>query len=345
MPPSPTTWSPTIAASNARRVFDFGLSRGVEPADLDAIHDPAQPRIPARRMFALWRQLGAALDAAAPIQVAERFSLDDLQLLGFVIGTAPTVREGLEAFVKYGALLSDAFVWSLEIAARTIDVRWHCRVPRDAGVCISLETSIAQVVQGVRQLAGADIDPLRVEFAHAAPHRTAAHRAFFRCKIDWDGRCYRVIFPRHVLDTAPRQASPALFRYLCAEAELSVRALVPQPLVARVRDEVARSLWEGRIPQLSELAPRLGMSERTLRRRLAEQSIGYRKLVDSERRERARELLERRDASVTRVALELGFADVSALSHACRRWFARSPAQLTQDSVRDARGLRLQGSK
>jgi AraC-like DNA-binding protein len=296
-------------------------------------------------MFALWRQLAAALDTAAPIQVAERFSLEDLQLLGFVISTAPTVREGLEAFVKYGALLSDAFVWSLDLGRRTIDVRWQCRVPRDAGVCISLETSIAQVVQGVRQLAGADVDPLRVEFAHSEPRRAAAHRAFFRCKIDWDGVFYRVTFPRHVLDTAPRQANSALFRYLCAEAELCVAALAPQQLAARVRDEIARELWEGRIPQLSELAPRLGMSERSLRRRLAAESVGYRRLVDAERRERARQLLERPDVSITRVALELGFADASALTHACRRWFARSPAELTRKSVRDARGSRLQGAK
>jgi AraC-like DNA-binding protein len=171
------------------------------------------------------------------------------------------------------------------------------------------------------------------------------HRAFFRCKIDWNGTFYRASFPRHVLETVPRQANPALFRYLCAEADLGLHALSPRPLAARVRDQVARELWEGRILQLSELAPRLGMSERSLRRRLAAESIGYRRLVDAERRERARELLERPDASVTRVALELGFADASALTHACRRWFARSPVALTEKSVRDARRLRLQGSK
>jgi AraC-like DNA-binding protein len=345
MPTAPPLWSPTIAASNARRVFDFGLSRGVEPSELTALSAREEFRVPARRMFTLWAQLGAALDAAAPIQIAQRFSLEDLSLLGFVVHTAPTVREGLEAFVRYGALLSDAFVWSLDVGSRTIDVRWQCRVPIDAGVRISLETSTAQVVQGVRQLAGFDVDPIRVEFAHSAPHRCTAHRSFFRCRIDWDSAFYRVIFARHGLDAVPRQANPALFRYLCAQAELGLRDLAPQPLEARVRDEVARELWDGRVPQLSDLAPKLGLSERSLRRRLAAESVGYRRLVDAERRERARLLLERPDASVTRVALELGFADASALTHACRRWFARTPAELAKTSMRDAAALRLERTK
>jgi AraC-like DNA-binding protein len=46
------------------------------------------------------------------------------------------------------------------------------------------------------------------------------------------------------------------------------------------------------------------------------------------KRERAWTLLSAPDASVTRVALELGFADSSALAHACQRWFACTPGEL-----------------
>ncbi|HKP64611.1 MAG TPA: AraC family transcriptional regulator ligand-binding domain-containing protein [Polyangiales bacterium] len=331
MQPATHPWLPTIAASNARRVLRFGTSRGVSPASIGAgAESETRPnaRVPAGRMFEIWQQLGAALDCALPIQVAQRSSLEDLQLLGFVVSTAPTLREALEAFVRYGALLSDAFVWSLSYEPRSVEVRWHCRVPIESGVRISLETSVAQVVQGVRQLLGSELDPLRVEFAHPAPADTAAHRGFFRCRVDWNGARYRVVFPNHVLDAAPRQANRALFQYLCSQAELQISELAPQPLAARVRAELARELLDGHVVRLSEVAQRLGMSERSLRRQLAAESISFRHLLDSERRERARTLLAQPGASVTRVALELGFADASALAHASRRWFARAPGDL-----------------
>lgn len=318
-----TSWSPTIAASNVERVVRFGVTRGVELC----AGEFCSTRVPARKMFEVWAQLVAALDSKLPIQIAQHSSLDDLQLLGFLVTTAPSVRAGLETFVKYSALLSDAFAWSLRHTPRALEVRWHSRVPVDLGVRVSLETSLAQFAQGVRQVAGADVDPLLVEFAHQAPPGAAAHRAFFRGPIRWDGAGYRLVFARHVLDAVPRQANAALWSYLCAQAERARRELSPQPLAARVHSEIARALAEGRTPRLGDLAERLGLSERSLRRQLS-RTGAFRELVDNARRERARELLAKPGASVTHVALELGFADSSALAHACRRWFAQVPSAL-----------------
>jgi AraC-like DNA-binding protein len=324
-------WAPTIAASNARRIQRFGMNRGVEPSrlgDLSLSGDRLDARVPAGRMFALWEQLSAALDRSVSIQVAETSTLEDLQLLGFTLTTAPTVEDGLSAFLRYSPLLSDAFGWSLSNVGSSVEIRWQCRVAVGRGVQLSLESSMAQVVQGIRQLAGADVDPLRVNIGHVAPAQVAAYRAFFRCPIEFDTGFYRVRFSRHVLEAVPRQANRALWSYLCAQADQLVHQLSPQPLEARVRGEVSRCLADGRSPKLRELADRLGMSERSLRRQLATDAIGFRRMVDQERRELARELLSKPGMSITRAALDLGFADSSALAHACQRWFSRSPSEL-----------------
>ncbi|HKU40441.1 MAG TPA: AraC family transcriptional regulator ligand-binding domain-containing protein [Polyangiales bacterium] len=320
------SWSPTIAASNARRVLRYGASRGVElrAGELTS----ARARVPAQHMFSIWEQLGAALDRALPIQLAQRSSLEDLQLLGFVITSAPTLRQGLEAFVRYGALLSEAFVWSLAVEPRSFEIRWHCRVPIGPGVRLALETSLAQVVQGIRQLAGADVDPTRVELAHAAPARAAEHRAFFRCPVQFEATRYCLSFPRHVLEAVPPHGNRALFEYLCGQAELALAELAPQPLAARVRSGVARELSSGRVPRLPALARELGASTRSLRRQLAADSLRFRDLVDDARRAQAQQLLAQSHLSVSRVAFELGFANASAFAHACQRWFGVAPGEL-----------------
>jgi Arabinose-binding domain of AraC transcription regulator, N-term len=104
MQPAANAWSPTIAASNARRVLRFGMNRGVEPSHLSALSpssDRLDARVPAGCMFELWARLAAALDRSVSIQVAEHSTLEDLQLLGFTLTTAPTVEEGLSAFLRY----------------------------------------------------------------------------------------------------------------------------------------------------------------------------------------------------------------------------------------------------
>lgn len=60
-----------------------------------------------------------------------------------------------------------------------------------------------------------------------------------------------------------------------------------------MRGEIADSLSDGHVPRLSELAERMALSERSLRRQLAAHTLSFRKLLDDQRRERARTLLPR----------------------------------------------------
>jgi AraC-like DNA-binding protein len=65
----------------------------------------------------------------------------------------------------------------------------------------------------------------------------------------------------------------------------------------------------------------LGVSRRTLTRRLGEAGVGFRELLDGELRLRARRLLDAGGLSHAEIADRLGYADPTSLSRACRRWF------------------------
>jgi AraC-like DNA-binding protein len=77
---------------------------------------------------------------------------------------------------------------------------------------------------------------------------------------------------------------------------------------------------------LSELARRLGMSGRTLQRRLVEEGTTYRAVIDEVRRGWAEQLLGEARASSGEVAALLGFADVPAFHRAFVRWTGMTPA-------------------
>jgi AraC-like DNA-binding protein len=77
--------------------------------------------------------------------------------------------------------------------------------------------------------------------------------------------------------------------------------------------------------EMSSIARLLGNHPRTLRRRLKEEGTSFQVLLDDARREHAMRLLQ--TASVTEVALSLGFSETSAFTRAFRRWVGLPPRE------------------
>jgi AraC-like DNA-binding protein len=325
-------FSGTVAASNARRVLAYGASRGLGKTSL-AEPEAHASRISTAHMFDIWAHLARRLDAPdLPITMARDFQLEDLELFGFVMLTAPTLRESVESFVRYCALLNDGPKWEVIKEARRITVRLLDPCPRVLGARISHETAFAQMVRAVRQLSGGSIDPLSVSFAHAAPSELRAHRALFRCELSFGAASDEIVFARDAFEDAPAAGNPALWRYLRVQADAALGQLAPRPLADRVRDEVTRMVASGAAPEMGAIAETLGTTERTLRRALAKTGTSFRQLVDDTRRARVEELLATTPESLARVAFDAGFSDASSLTHACRRWFGRVPSDLVRRS-------------
>ncbi|MEM7423891.1 MAG: helix-turn-helix transcriptional regulator, partial [Pseudomonadota bacterium] len=98
-----------------------------------------------------------------------------------------------------------------------------------------------------------------------------------------------------------------------------------QGLDRRVRIQISHALSEG-VPSVSAVADRLGMSGRTLQRRLAEQGHAYQDLVDETRHDLAKRLLQRTDYALAEVAFLTGFAEQSTFTRAFKRWSGQTPA-------------------
>ncbi|HTN89596.1 MAG TPA: AraC family transcriptional regulator [Sorangium sp.] len=329
---------PTVAAGVVQRVVDHALQAGVR---LDAMRratrmslapaeDPER-RVEFDRLLDLWTYLGQTLDdPLLPIRVAQGAAIEDLHVLGFAMMTAPSVRDALDTIARYGALLTDSGRWEATTTAKRVHVRWYRTAPLTLGHRLSNETAVAQGLGCLRRIAGADLTPVEVTFRHPAPPRRAGHSAFFDCPVNFDAPHDGLSFRREILDAAPPSANRTLWEYLCRSAEALSEPLNPRSIVDAVQHQIVRALSSagGGIPSLPLVARALGTTERTLRRRLEVEGTSFRRLVEEVRRERASSLLQRATTSVTEVALQLGFADTTAFSHACQRWFGCAPREL-----------------
>jgi len=79
------------------------------------------------------------------------------------------------------------------------------------------------------------------------------------------------------------------------------------------------------MPSFEELTELLGMSARTLRRRLEKEGTSYQRIKDNARRDVAIALLSRDGLTVSEVAEQLGFSDPSAFHRSFKKWTGQSP--------------------
>ncbi len=78
---------------------------------------------------------------------------------------------------------------------------------------------------------------------------------------------------------------------------------------------------------MNVVAKMLGMSERTLARRLAKEDVSFIEVLQQLKERLAIRYLEDEGMPISRIAWLLGFQEVSSFSHACRRWTGKSPRQ------------------
>ena len=102
-------------------------------------------------------------------------------------------------------------------------------------------------------------------------------------------------------------------------------------LAVRVRALIRPLLAAGRCG-VEHIAASLAMHPRTLHRRLTREGARFEEIKDDVRREMAQSLIAQAGLSMTQIASALGYAEQSALSRSCVRWFGHSPRRLRQST-------------
>ena len=190
---------------------------------------------------------------------------------------------------------------------------------------LKIESTIASISPSSRDVSGKEFNPLGLYFKHSAPEATNDHEVYFECpvhfKIDLDAL---LVSHQPLLRLNKiRDQSSASFFDAHFETEQS-SAEEDHSLVQQVRSQISQSLSEG-VPTISDTARQLGMSGRTLQRRLSEQGYSFQTLVDESRRQLSERLLQETDYSLSEIALMTGYSEQSAFTRAFKRWAGQTP--------------------
>jgi AraC-like DNA-binding protein len=244
--------------------------------------------------------------------------------LGFAVMHASTLREALELFVRYSATVSTAltltFVVQKDSATLAIDEHVDLGTAHDIGV-FSLAVGMRSIAS---TLTGREAGPIRCTLPIARP---AYYQRLSHLLPDAHFGGSRITFQFDAASLALPLRSPDRAALRLAQ-EACERELSKVEAVGDVSRQV-RGLFATRrgFLGIEQAARSLGLSTRTLKRRLTAEGVTYSALVERERHIRAIAMLSSGELSLEAIAQELDYSTFANFARAFRRWTGESPAQ------------------
>jgi AraC-like DNA-binding protein len=309
------------------------IQRGVAPAAVlsraglpASLHLNAEGYVTTAQLFAIWTAVEAlTANPGFGIDLVEHYRATGQRPALLAVQYAASFRDAvtlLAGFKRYGACFESRFAATGDQFA----IAKHWLFAREPEPALAVDMGFASLIELLRRGTGQPRAPIRVDFAYPEPGAAARakHHAFFDCEIRYGAPCSRLILRTADVDLPFPGHNPELLALLVpalAEAPIQVRA---GNFHDRVRHAIADSLADGP-PRIASVAQRLVMSERTLQRRIAEESTTFRTLVQSARREAGRRLLADPSIAIDRVAALLGYRNSNAFHRAFRAWEGLTP--------------------
>lgn len=305
---------------------------GLTPA---LVADP-EARIPHHAVRAFCEEaVKATGDETFGLHIAEQVRPAVFDALGYVFRSSRTLGEGLHRFVQYHRFLDDVLTLQIETAGTEARITLHTSDPDHLSRTVS-EFLLATVTRAARVETGrADLDPVAVEFDFAAPADTAEHRRFFRAPLRFGQPANTLVMHRRDLDVPFLHAEPELREVLERRVRDVIAHLPPIDTVAARARAALREELEGGKPTAAEVGRRLGLSERSLHRRLREEGMTLRTLLHDLRRDLSERYM-REGISINETAFLLGYSEASAFHRSFRRWTGRTPSAYRRDRERGA---------
>ncbi|NQY40637.1 MAG: AraC family transcriptional regulator ligand-binding domain-containing protein [Henriciella sp.] len=260
-----------------------------------------------------------------PLKIGAAMKSDEYGAFGLAWKSAPDLRGSYIRSQRYGRVLGSAESYSIEPSEDGVFYALEKAGDGSRGMLLSNEASMSAVAQISAEVSSQRFVPEAVFFKHAARGDEAVYSEHFSCPVYFNSDRDALLVDEAALAVPNKLGDETIASFFDRHLEQELASLPDQiGLEQRVRKAVVKLLSEG-VPTLSEISNELGMSARTLQRRLSENGRSFQGLVDLARQELAQQLLRETDYSLAEVAFLTGFSEQSGFTRAFKRWSGQTP--------------------
>lgn len=323
----------TIQAKAAEKITRAAAAQGVQAGALyravgmnPALLNDPDARIPFAQIVALYEQAAKLTgDEAFGLHVGEHADPTAFDVLGYSVINSPTFGDALDRVVRYNSIWTNGSCFTVETANGQTRIVYLYLDDSLGERRQDAEMTFAALAVLGRRATNVDWSASEIRFEHERPKETAEHERIFQCPIFFGAITNELVFDSVYLSLPIVKADPSLCALLDRHAnELLARYPREDSLVERIRTLMKDEL-NGGDASLEVVAERIGMSARTLQRKLRALGTSHQELLDEMRRDLAMRYLREPGMAVCEVAYLLGFSESSAFHRAFKRWTGATP--------------------
>jgi AraC-like DNA-binding protein len=332
---------PTAGGGIARLAYEQAKKAGIDAGALlkrakltaPQIAD-ARIRIPAKNQIEFLNLVAGALqNEFLGLRLAQNVDLRELGLLYYVLASSQTLADALQRVARYSTLSNEGVRLSYR-QHRNPSIAFRYSGISRARDHHQMEFFAAILLRICRQLTGRRLVPDGVRFMHRRKELPADLKSFFGCAVTFGNDVDEIVYSGKAGDLAVVSADPFLNSLLikyCEEA-VSRRRSQSSDWRLNVENAMAELLPHGQA-RTPEVCRRLGVSRRTLARRLASEGLTFSAVLDALRQDLAKRYLQEAELPMSEVAWLLGFRQTSSFDHAFKRWTGKAPSRVRAKSA------------
>lgn len=248
--------------------------------------------------------------------------------MGYTIMRCENLEQSYRVSARYEKIVQQHGVNALEVRGNDAALTW--RTYEDAPEKLRLITDVAFSIVarlGVFLRVTHGLAAKRMTLRHTDKRYEDLYVQMFGCPIEYGADVDEVVFDKAFLEVPLPEANPKVLGILMARLDRDLEALEnPVHDAGMVAAYIDRILGASPV-SMKNVSKIMGLSERSLRRRLKESGTSFRDILETVRRERYELLTAQPELSQVDIAGMLGYSEQSAFSRAYKKWHGASPTK------------------
>ena len=277
-------------------------------------------------LFALYRGLAvASMDPAFGLKLGTEDRVERYDPIAIAALYARSFRDALSRMARYKQLTCPEKLHVVE-GGDECSVGFEWLLAEEDEPALLIDICFAWVVEIARRGTGNAVQAMRVELKRGEANR-ALYEAHFGCAVKFGAPNNVIVFDRANLERPFVTHNADMLALVAPQLEAELAEHLRQ---RNFRDQVKATLKKalaGQRPELRIVARELGVSTRTLQRRLTDENVTFQQLVAEARRELARHYLQHSSLELNETAYLLGYEDANSFFRAFHSWEGTSPGE------------------
>lgn len=254
-------------------------------------------------------------------------------VLGYITMSCATLGEAVARIAPFEKLVGDMGTTELAMSQGCIKLTWHCNYNHPIVRPQVVDNVFASWITYARWLADdAAASPTRVYLKRESPgpELEQAYRQRWNCPVHFGADKDTITLKQELLNTRLRQPDPLLRKTLEAHALTQLASLdTDTDLISQVKHSIQQQLMHG-ITRQDMVAEDLGVTSRTLQRKLSQEGVSYQKLLDDVRQKMAEDYLLNSDLGIPDIALRLGYSETTSFHRKFKAVAGKTPKEFRQ---------------